>query len=290
MGFLDSITKMFSGPEKLNVTERFETLRKAISGTMSSFFMVRERATGKVFGLKIIDMKKLAEVEIRFKGMKKPTEGEIATQIEHPYVIKTFEYGTTTKDETYLLMEYLGGGGINSILVSDPGKLDGKRLYYLKQGAEAIAYIHAKGFIHRDICPRNFILTDDLKTMKLTDFGLSVPATPQFMQPGNRTGTPNYMAPELVRRKPTSQQLDIFSFGVSAYEIMTGQLPWESGTDGRAALSHDTPAPDITNFRPQIHPMLARAINLSILPDVSQRLKSINEFLHIIHSLKHEDA
>ena len=290
MAFLDSIKKLFSGSEKLDVATRFEILRKAISGTMSSFYMVKERATGKIFGLKIIDMKKLAEVESRFKGMKKPTEGEIATQLEHPYVIRTYEYGTTTKEETYLLMEYLGGSGVNTILASDPSKLDGKRLFYLRQGAEAIKYVHEKGFIHRDICPRNFILTNDLKIMKLTDFGLSVPATPMFMQPGNRTGTPNYMAPELVRRKPTSQQLDIFSFGVSAYEILTGRLPWESGTDGRAALAHDTPAPDITQFRPRIHPVLARAINQSILPDPAQRLKSMTEFLHMVASLKSEDA
>ncbi len=290
MGFLDSIKSMFSSPEKMDVQGRFEILRTAISGTMSSFYMVKERSSGKTFGLKIVDMKKLAEVEARFKGMKKPTEGEIALQMDHPYVIKTYEVGQTTKDQTYLLMEYLDGGGMNTILSSTPERLDGKRLYYLKQGAEALRYVHQKGFIHRDICPRNFILTADQKTMKLTDFGLSVPATPMFMQPGNRTGTPNYMAPELVRRKPTNQQLDVFSFGVTAYEIMTGHLPWEAGKDGRAALSHDTAAPDVTLLQPQIHPILARAINQAILPDTAQRLKSMDQFIQLVGSLKSEDA
>lgn len=290
MGLLDSFKNMFSTPDKLDVRARFEILRTAISGTMSSFYMVKDRTTGKTFGLKIVDMKKLAEVEARFKGLKKPTEGEIALEMNHPFVIKTHEVGITTKDQTYLLMEYLDGGGINTILTSAPQSLDGRRLYYLKQGAEALRYVHEKGFIHRDICPRNFILTADKKTMKLTDFGLSVPATPQFMQPGNRTGTPNYMAPELVRRKPTNQQLDVFSFGVTAYEIMTGHLPWEAGKDGRAALSHDTAAPDITLLRPQIHPMLARAINSAILPDTADRLKNMDQFIQLIGSLKSEDA
>ncbi|MDO4549904.1 MAG: serine/threonine-protein kinase [Planctomycetia bacterium] len=290
MGIFDSIKKMFSGSEKLNVADRFQIMRTAISGTMSSFYQVKEHTTGKIYGLKIIDMKKLEEVDARFKGMVKPQEGEMAMKFIHPYVVKTYEYGMTTKDQAYLLMEYLAGGGLNMILSSAAQKLDGRRLYYLKQGAEAIKYVHESGYIHRDICPRNFILTGDLKIMKLTDFGLTVPATPQFMQPGNRTGTPNYMAPELVRRKPTSQQLDVFSFGVSAYEIMTGRLPWEAGKDGRAALSHDTPAPDITQFRPQIHPILARAIHLSIMPDTSERLKSMAEFLQMVGGLKNEDV
>ena len=80
----------------------------------------------------------------------------------------------------------------------------------LRQAAEALAAVHRAGYIHRDICPRNFVVDKDCESLKLIDFGLTVPATPPFMQPGNRTGTPNYMAPEVVRRRPTDQRLDIF--------------------------------------------------------------------------------
>jgi len=61
------------------------------------------------------------------------------------------------------------------------------------------------------------------------------------MQPGNRTGTPNYMAPELVRRLKTDQRLDVFSFGVTAYETCSFDLPWERGTTGQVAMSHARP-------------------------------------------------
>ncbi|MDO4575413.1 MAG: serine/threonine-protein kinase [Planctomycetia bacterium] len=289
MGFLDSVKKIF-GADKLDVKARFEIKRAAISGTMSGFYLVEERATKKAYGLKIIDMKKLAEVDARFGGVKKPTEGEISVLFDHPYIVKTLEYGVTTKGENYLLMEYLGGGGLNVAITSNPEILEGKRLYYLRQGATALQEVHDKGFIHRDICPRNFILTRDLKTMKLTDFGLSVPATPQFMQAGNRTGTPNYMAPELIRRKPTNIQLDVFSFGVTAYETMTGRLPWSSGADGRAALTHDSTPTDIRTLRPQIHPMLARAIHQCIEPDQAKRFPSMKEFLQLVATIKKDDV
>ena len=69
------------------------------------------------------------------------------------------------------------------------------------------------------------------------------------------------MAPEIVRRKPTDQRVDVFAFGVSAYEICTGELPWPRGTTGMAAMSHDQPPTDILQYRPKLHPELAKAIH-----------------------------
>ena len=82
------------------------------------------------------------------------------------------------------------------------------------------------------------------------------------MQPGNRTGTPNYMAPELVRRRPTDQRLDVFAFGVTAYEFCTFELPWLRGTDGMAAMTHDRPPADIHKHCPQIHPAAGQGDSL----------------------------
>ena len=127
-------------------------------------------------------------------------------------------------------------------------------------------------------------------TAKLTDFGLSVPATGPFLQPGNRTGTPNYMAPELVRRFPTDHRVDVFSFGVTAYEICTNELPWPRGTTGLAAMTHDQPPHDIRRCRPTIHPDLAAAIHACIEPDLRARCPSMKEFLRRIRGIEREDV
>ena len=143
-------------------------------------------------------------------------------------------------------------------------------MHFIRQAAEAIAAVHAAGFVHRDVSPRNFLLADrDKKELKLIDFGVSLPCQPQFQQPGVRTGNPNYMAPEIVRRKPTDQRVDVFAFGVSAYEICTGELPWLRGTTGMAAMSHDRPPTDILKYRPKLHPELAKAIHSCIEADVA---------------------
>jgi serine/threonine-protein kinase len=153
-----------------------------------------------------------------------------------------------------------------------------------------VAAVHAAGFIHRDICPRNFILTNNGEDIKLIDFGLTVPATKEFMQPGNRTGTPNYMAPELVRRRPTDFRLDVFAFGVTAYEICTYELPWMRGTTGMAAMTHDRVPTDIRKYRPNINPVLANAIHSCIEPNVERRCPSMEKFLQMIREVRSEDA
>jgi len=289
MGLLDRLTSLLTG--RLDVHSRFTLERKAISGTMSKFYMARDRQSGAIVGLKILDPEKTAQVESRFKGLKKPTEGRIASLFSHPYIVKTLEHGKTTDGKQYLVMEFLEGPGVNSVLISrDDELLDGRRVKFIRQAAEGLVVVHAAGFIHRDVCPRNLILTGDRETVKLTDFGLTLPATEPFMRPGKRTGTPDYMAPELARRRPTDKRLDVFAFGATAYEICTYELPWRRGTSGAAAMTHDQPAVDIREHRPQINPQLAEAIHSCLEPDVAKRCAGMERFLHAIRNIKQEDA
>lgn len=289
MAFLDQISKIFSGG-KLNVKLRFELLREAISGTMSKFYMARDRQNDRIVGLKILDREKTEHFMGRFPGLKKPTEGEIAVQFDHPLIVETYEHGLTTLGEQYLVMEFIGGPGMNSVLIARDPVLEGRRVHFIRQLAQALAVVHQQEFLHRDICPRNLLLTEDKKDLKLSDFGLSVPATKEFMQPGNRTGTPNYMAPELVRRKETDHRLDIFAFGVTAYEICSYEVPWQRGVDGMAAMGHDRPPTDIRKYCPDINSQLAQAIHACIEPDVKKRCRWMPDFLKMIRKIETRDA
>jgi len=289
MAFFDRLKSLVRG-DRLDVRKRFVLVREAISGTMSKFYVAKDRQTGEMVGLKILDLEKTAQFEARVKGLNKPCEGEISTRLQHPYIVRTLEYGLTTEGAQYLVMELLGGAGMNSLIVAKDRRLDGRRVKYLRQVAEALDAVHQAGFIHRDVCPRNLMLTADGETLKLTDFGLSVPATPPFLQPGNRTGTPNYMAPELVRRQATDARLDVFAFGVTAYETCTFELPWFCGVTGQAAMTHDQPPADIRQYRPRIHPDLATAIHACIQPDLKKRCPSVQQFLKAIRKLEREDA
>ena len=286
MGLLDRI---LSGG-KVNVRARFELLREAISGTMSTFYMAKDRKSGEIVGLKILDVEKTAALESRFVGVKKPKEGEIAVTMQHPHIVRTMEHGVTTDNEQYLVMEFLDGPGLNSLIVGRSEQLVGRRMTLIRQAAEALSAVHHAGYIHRDICPRNFVCDKECSSLKLLDFGLTVPATPQFMQPGNRTGTANYMAPEVVRRKPTSQRLDIFAFGVTAYELCAFELPWPRGA-GQAAMAHGSQEPtDIRKKCPKIDPRLERAIYACLESSPDKRPASMDEFLKMIKGVEREDT
>ncbi len=296
MGLLDSLRSLFRGKNTsanlLDLSARFVLDRHAYTGTMSRFHVAREIATGKTYGIKLLDPEKLALFRDRFKGLKRPEEGEIGMKIDHPRVARTYEYGKTTTGIEYILMEYIDGPGMNLLVRDQDERMAANRLPLIRQMAESIQAVHDSGFIHRDICPRNFICNHDLKWLKLIDFGLSVPNEPPYRLPGNRTGTPQYMAPEIIRRRATDHRVDIFAFGVTMYRMLTFEHPWgTTQTTGLAALAHDQrAATDILRYRPTLNPKLARAVHrcLEIQPD--ERMESCKAFLRLIADITHENT
>jgi len=288
MGFVDKFKTLFQSKPKLDVSARFELLREAVSGTMSKFYMARDRQTGQIVGLKIADREKLEAFEARFHGLKKPSEGEIASKLKHPNIVETFEYGLTKEGLPYLVMEFLDGPGLHSLINDRAAVLQGHRLALIRQMAEAIDYVHREQYIHRDVCPRNFICTPEATSLKLIDFGLTLPATEPFMQPGNRTGTPVYMSPEVSRRRKTDQRLDIFSFGVTAYHLCALTLPWPvSDNPALSALAYDTSEPkDLLSYTPNLNRTLARAIIQCLAPNPNHRPQTCGEFLRLIREAK----
>src|SRR5262245_32697766 len=289
--FLEQFAGMFKD-RRIDVLERFELLREAISGTMSNFYLARDRKTGKTVGLKILDPEKCAAFEERLKVLKKPSEGEIAMKISHPRIVETYEYGSTKDGKQYLVMEFVEGQGLHAILKNQNSYLDGKRLNLFRQMTEALDAVHRAGFIHRDICPRNFIVSPDAMSLKLIDFGLTLPMKREYMLPGNRTGTPLYMSPEIVRRKPTDHRVDIFSLGVTAYQMWTFDFPWPS-TDatGTGALQHDSHEPTpITKFVPKMSKSIAKIIMQCIEADPNKRPETTEAVLVLIRRAQAEHA
>jgi serine/threonine-protein kinase len=276
---------------KLDVSAKFRLDRHAFTGTMSRFHVAREIGTGHLYGIKFLDAEKTAYFNARFKGLNKPHEGEIALKIEHPRIVRTHEFGLTTTDEEYILMEYVDGPGLDAVIRQRDASVFPDRIKLIRQMAETIQAVHDHGFIHRDICPRNFICTRDNSWLKMIDFGLTVPNERPYRMPGNRTGTPQYMAPEIVRRRDTSPRLDVFSFGVTAYRLLTFEHPWNStDTTGKAALIHDTADPTpLLDRRPKLDKRLAEAIHRCLLPDPEKRMPNCKTFLGMIRSVTVEE-
>lgn len=286
ISFFNKLTDMFKD-RRVDLAERFQLVREAVHGTMSNFHMAVDRTTNKTVGLKILDTEKTAAFEQRFKGLKKPSEGEIAMRLKHPRIVETYEFGTSKDGKQFVVMEFVPGTGMNVLIHNRDAVLKGKRHILFRHMAEAIDAVHKAGFIHRDICPRNFIVAPDGSSAKLIDFGLTVPMEREYMLPGNRTGTPLFMAPEIVRRKPTDQRVDLFSLGVSAYQMWTFDLPWPAtDTTGRGALQHDSrPPTPISELAPDINPLVAKTIMQCISPDPNGRPTSAEAVVRTIRGV-----
>jgi len=274
------------------VSARFQLDRHAFTGTMSKFHVAKEIGTGKLFGIKFLDREKTEYFKARFKGLDKPSEGVIAMQISHPLIVETYAYGVTTTGIDYILMEYIEGTGLDSVVHAKKKAIIPHRLKMIREMAQSVQVVHDAGFIHRDVCPRNFICHNNLSSAKMIDFGLTIPNEAPYRLPGNRTGTPQYMAPEIVRRRATDNRVDVFAFGVTIYRLLTFEHPWGStDTTGMAALSHDTE--DVTNImehRPDLDEKLARAVHRCIEVNPEKRFKSCKHFLTAISSVKREIA
>jgi serine/threonine protein kinase len=122
--------------------------------------------------------------------------------------------------------------------------------------------------------------------LKYIDFGLAIPYTPDFCRPGNRTGTPNYLAPELIKRTTTDHRVDMFALGVTAYELFTGQLPWEKSESLQTLLSHmNSPGRNPCDFRPEMDADTAAFLLKAVEREPKKRFQDAAEFREALKKL-----
>lgn len=279
--FLKNLFDKKSRVEKVDIARRFELLARVGQGSMSKVWRARDSMTGRMLAVKVLDKVKTERFEARFLGLKKPSEGEIAVSLQHPNIVKTIEFGITTTDEQYLVMDYVDGLSLSYLVDTQNEQMKDNCLNYIIQLGEAVDYLHKQNWIHRDLCPRN-VMVDSDNTVKLIDFGLVVPNTPDFQKPGNRTGTANYMAPELIKRQRTDQRIDVFSFAVTAYEMYSKRLPWDVPDQETldTVLQHiNKPPKPIANLAPHIDPRVADILMKGLLPNPNDRWQSMAELL-----------
>jgi serine/threonine protein kinase len=212
---------------RVNLQRRYSIVSETSGGSMSRVYRALDTETGRTVCLKIQSRDKNEAATARASAQEaRPLEGEMAIHLAHPHVVRTFDHGTSTHGEHYVVMEYIDGVSLQFVREARSART-AQKVELLAQAAEGLAAVHAAGYIHHDINPRNFLI-DREQHVKLIDFGLTVPNTPAFRRPGNRTGTLQYMAPELLRREPIDERIDIFAFGVLAYEFLTDRLPYDA--------------------------------------------------------------
>jgi eukaryotic-like serine/threonine-protein kinase len=300
VGFFDFLTgkgkdKGGAGgkPRKVaNIARRFELSGKTGQGSMSKVYRAYDREIGRNVCLKILDKEKTKIFELRFskQGLKKPGEGEVCMTLRHENIVRTYEHGLTTDGSPYLVMEWVEGYGLNYLVETRNAQLNGNRVNYLCQLCDAVQYMHDTKFLHRDLCPRN-IMIDNEGVLKLIDFGLTIPYTPQFCQPGNRTGTADYLAPEIIKRRTTDHRVDLFALGVTAFEVFTHSLPWERSPSSEETLRRhlNTPARNAKDVNPNLDAEVAALLAKAVEREPMARFSSAKAFKDALQNLSKQD-
>lgn len=188
---------------------------------MSHVYRARDTVIGRTVALKILTEAGCEDTEAKERFL---AEARMAGNIAHDNVLSIYDFGEDDQHHPYMVMEFLRGEDLrHAIKNGHTGELRDK-LKIAVQTARALAYIHSQKIIHRDIKPENINVSPS-GVVKLMDFGIAKTEGLQMTRAGYVLGTPYYMAPEQVTGQNVTEQVDVYSFGVLVFELMTGVKP-----------------------------------------------------------------
>lgn len=247
-----SLSREKGAPQQLG---RYVIERLLGRGAMGAVYLARDPRLNRPVALKAIPIEnefedeELEEARLRFFR-----EAESAGRLTHPNIITVFDCGED-KHLAYIAMEYLQG--ISLTAFTDPKKLlaPSKALELCAQTAEALDYAHNQGLIHRDIKPANLLYSRRQDLLKISDFGLARVTDNNRTKTGIVLGTPMYMSPEQLNAETLSGPSDLFSLGVTLYELLVGEVPFKASniTVLMSKITTEDPSP-VSNRRPGVPP------------------------------------
>ncbi|HMV48536.1 MAG TPA: protein kinase [Blastocatellia bacterium] len=223
-------------------------------------------------------------------------EAYIQSQLDHPNIVRVYEF-FAAEDNYFMVMEYVAGMTLRELLSRQGVPTPAQAVYLCKQALSALDYAHNfnyvdesdirhAGIIHRDIKPANLLL-DNKGKLKITDFGIVKVMGEQntgagMTQTGFHPGTVEYMSPEQLLGLDIDARSDLYSLGVTFYEMLTGRLPFErssTGSDWEVRKGHiEKQPPPILELRPDLPPTLAAIIMRALQKNPSDRFQTAMEF------------
>ncbi|MCX6584182.1 MAG: protein kinase [Candidatus Aminicenantes bacterium] len=205
----------------------YKIIGKLGAGGMATVYKAHELSLNRMVALKVLSPR-LSEDSDFIKRFHR--EAQSAAQLNHPNIVHIFAIGEE-EGFHYFAMEYLKGKTLSNIKKEEGVLPSGRSIAIIKQVAAALGEAHKAGLVHRDVKPCN-IMIDDSGIAKVTDFGIAfvTDAKTKLTQDGSIIGTPEYLSPEQCEGKTVDGRSDIYSLGVTMYEILTGKTPYEADT------------------------------------------------------------
>ena len=244
-------------PKKLG---KYEVLDIVGRGSVGVVYKAIDPGIGRVVAIKMMTVG-FADYPKLLKRFYR--EAQSAGKLQHPNIVTIYDLGDQDGNP-YLVMEFLKGEDLGSIISAGrPISLE-QKLNIVIQICNALGYAHPRGVVHRSIKPANTIVLQDF-TVKIVDFGIARIGNEKVTRPGQITGSIQYMAPEQINASEVDSRTDIFSVGVLLYQLLAYALPFDGKDTGAILLKiiHDPPTPLSTYLRAypaDLDSILARAL------------------------------
>ena len=254
---------------------KYQILKKIGAGNMASVYLGHDPFIDRPVAIKVASPDKLpGDDDGELYKQLFFNEAQTAGLLKHPNITAIYDAGVD-RDCYYIVMEYVHGGDTleRHTVIDDllPVEVVTSILY---QCAMALEYAHKKGVVHRDIKPRNILMTEELEA-KITDFGVAVAPSRHAGTSPKHAGSPLYMSPEQIRREEAVAGSDLFSLGIIAYELLTGKHPFKAGSiDAIEYQVLNTNAAPLDELRNDIPAIYQRIVDKALAKNVDQRYKS----------------
>jgi serine/threonine protein kinase len=286
---LDLVTCPHCGAEMRVFTQvrHFELTEVAGRGGMGVVYRANDTSLHRDVALKLLRKDHSNQSDF-IKQLE--TEAAITASINHPHVVKVFSTGYD-RSRFYIAMEMVSKGSLDDLIRIQGSVAEAQALQVGIHIAKGLRAAHERGLIHRDVKPGN-VLFSDAHTAKIVDFGLAIFMEDEESVRGEIWGTPYYVAPEKLDKKPEDFRSDIYSLGATLFHALAGRPPFEAETPSLVALKHLKSQPvSLQSFAPQVSGNTTYVINRTLLKDPSLRYQSYDDLIeHLEYALEQIEA
>lgn len=255
---------------------RYEILEKIGSGGMSVVYKAKCHTLNRLVAIKVLK-EEFASDENFVSKFK--MEAQAAARLSHPNIVNVYDV-VDEENLHYIVMELIEGITLKNY-IEKKELLDSKEAIGIAiQVAQGIAAAHEQHIIHRDIKPQNMIISKDGK-VKVADFGIARAVSSQTVNSSAAVGSVHYISPEQARGGYCDERSDIYSFGITLYEMVTGRVPFEGDNTVAVALAHlEDPVVPPGDYNPQVYPGLEDIILKCTKKKPDRRYGSMEEVIH----------
>lgn len=275
-------------PQNQNQIDQYQLVNCIATGGISQIWEVKHIANQQTYAMKLLLPEHIKDKELK---AELKSEAAIAKELEHPNIVRVMEV-SIGRDNAYFIMEHFRGGNLKGMIRNDNITAQARAKKIMDTCAQTFAFIHDKGWVHKDIKPDN-ILVSKAGDIRIIDFSLAAKPTGFLAKMLTKKssvviqGTRTYLAPELIQRMPLTFSADIYSLGILFYELLTGRPPFIFSNPNDLLMAHvREQAEKPSSFNPNLTPELDQFIFKMIAKKPKERFATMHDVFAALRTLK----